>query len=393
MSRKVYTFHLLIACALSGYLVLISCGISNNSDIPPADDSLNDEIPYDDPQDDDPQDDEPPVEDLLAAELLATGVDKYIELIPYSSHAPYSPDPSWEIYEYDTSVCKCITGAPFHIGVKRKTATDNVVILLSGGGACWPGQEGCYTTTSYETGHDDSAGDVLNGWSVIHVPYCDGSIHMGDNDADYNGDGVADHFHQGLRTTSAAISIMLELFPDPPKIYITGSSAGGYGTLITYMLVRRFFPDSVIYIFNDSGPGLINPDNMMSELTEFAWNYNQFFPVSCPLCLDQMMYFYDWILEKDPAVKIALFSSYYDSIIGSYFLEMENQDYKDLLLSVSGYIRLRHPGSFKRFLINGESHTLTNTPGGVSYTVRGTSIKAWLDQMITGDESWGDIIE
>ncbi len=26
-------------------------------------------------------------------------------------------------------------------------------------------------------------------WNFIYVPYCDGSVHMGDNEADYDGNG------------------------------------------------------------------------------------------------------------------------------------------------------------------------------------------------------------
>ncbi|HOW82911.1 MAG TPA: pectin acetylesterase-family hydrolase [Spirochaetota bacterium] len=329
----------------------------------------------------------------LMEELSAIELDKYIDTVPYMSHEPYGSDPTWEIYSFDTSVCKCITGNSFHIGVKSKSATDNVVFLMSGGGACWPGRESCSETADFMTGWDDVTGNPLNGWSVIHVPYCDGSVHMGDNDADYDGDSAADHFHRGLQTTSAGLAIMRELFPNPPKIFITGCSAGGYGTFIAYLLNRRFFPDSSMYILNDSGPGLSNPDNGMITLVKDAWQYMQYMPSSCSRCGDQLMHLYDWILQRDPMARIGLFSSYHDRVIGGSFLDMADEDFRDLLVSTSDEIRSRHPGRFSRFLIEGDTHCVGEVAGGYSYAVGSVTLLEWITQLVNDDPDWPDVLE
>lgn len=331
-------------------------------------------------------------EKSLTEELEALNLDKYIDSVPYTltSPEPYGSDTTWNIYSFDTSVCKCVFEGDFHIGVKNKTATDNVVFLMSGGGACWPGKDSCAKDADYVTGWDDSAGNPLNGWSVIHVPYCDGSVHMGDNDTAYDGNM---HYHRGLKTTTAAISIMRDLYPDPPKVMITGCSAGGYGTFIAYLLVRRFFPDAKIYVFNDSGPGLWNPGNGMKELVTNAWQSTQYIPASCSRCDDQVMYLYDWILDRDPNARIGLFSSYFDHTIGGSFLEMADADFKDLLVSTSDFIHSKYPARFNRFLINGTSHCVGEVAENYLYSVGGVTIVEWLTALVNDDPDWPDVLE
>jgi hypothetical protein len=329
----------------------------------------------------------------LAAELDALNLDKYLDDVPYASHAPYASDPTWDIYTYDLSVCKCVGGAPFLIGVKNKGRTNNVVFTMAGGGACWPGKESCETDAVYPSGWGDSAGNPLTDWNVVHVPYCDGSVHMGDNDADYDGDGSAEHFHRGLRLTTAAIAVMRELYPSPDRIFITGCSAGGYGTFMAYLLNRRFFPNAAIYVLNDSGPGLWNPDNGMKDLIVNAWNYTPFFPESCTRCNEQILYLYDWILRRDTRVRIGLFSSYYDHVIGTSFLDMEPEAFKSLLVSASGTIHAAHRKRFNRFLIEGDTHCIGEVASQYSYTVKSVTLLQWITRLVTDDPAWSDLLE
>lgn len=326
-------------------------------------------------------------------ELKSLPLDKYIDSVPYSSHAPYAPDPSWETYSYDPSVCKCIYGDPFHISLKHKGTTNNVVFILSGGGACWPGNNSCSTTADFISGWADYSGNPLNGWNVIHVPYCDGSVHMGDHNADYDNDSVVDHHHWGLRLTTAAIALMREKYPNPDKVLITGCSAGGYGTFIAYLLNRRFFPNASIYLFNDSGPGLWNPNNGMEQLVKDAWRYEDYLPASCTGCDDQIMNLYDWILKRDDKVRIGLFSSYYDKTIGQSFLDMLPADYRSLLTATSDVIHAAHPARFNRFLIEGNTHCVAEAPGGYYYSVGGVSLASWIAQLVNDDTLWRDVLE
>jgi hypothetical protein len=336
-----------------------------------------------------------PVKPLtLLEELEALDTGKYIGSVPYSSSSALQSDPEWTIYKFNRSVCKCIYGDEFQIGYKKKTETDNIIFFMSGGGACWEGNAACMKSAKLPSGWKQSPGFPYNGWSVIHMPYCDGSVHMGDNIINYDGKV---HNHMGLKLTTAGVSLMKKINPNPPKILITGSSAGGYGTFVAYLLIRRFFPDSAIYIFNDAGPGLWNQENGMKEKISTAWKYLSFFPKSCANCNEHLIYLYDWILQRDTNIKIGLFSSYNDSTVGNYYLKLNTKEtpfgYKNLLMSTTGEIQAKHPGRFKRFFIDSDIHCVVNAPGKYSYKIQGISVAGWIRNMLNDDPAWKDLLE
>src|SRR6185295_14342828 len=69
---------------------------------------------------------------------------------------------------------------------------------------------------------------AVAGWNVVYLPYCDGSVFSGDADLP---DETPPRFHHGLKNLTAGIDLAKSLYPDPKRIFLAGSSAGGYGTL------------------------------------------------------------------------------------------------------------------------------------------------------------------
>ena len=261
--------------------------------------------------------------------------------------------------------------------------------------ACWPGQDACtkevnphrnLSTGLASKGAENPVGD----WSFIFVPYCDGSVHIGDNNADYDGDGATDHWHWGLKTTSAAVTLMKDNFPKPEKILVTGCSAGGYGTIMAIAVIRTQFPNAKIYVFNESGPGLLNPEDIATrDLILETWNITPYLPSDCTLCKAQLIWFYDWMLDRDSNLKIGLFSSYQDEVIGKTYLGMSPDKFETLLVTTSESIQMEHPDNFKRFFINGTEHCVSN----YFYDVNGISIINWVDYLVNDHENWTDILE
>ena len=135
------------------------------------------------------------------------------------------------------------------------------MITLQGGGASWPGLEDCK-----EEGNEDDvftsefatelAEKLGQEWNHVMIPYCDGSIYMGDLAADYDEDGFVDHWHWGFRASSAGVALAVKNFPELKNIFITGCSAGGYGTIPLARLIQYHYPEANIYVLNESGPGL-----------------------------------------------------------------------------------------------------------------------------------------
>jgi len=87
----------------------------------------------------------------------------------------------------------CMRGGAFGASV-RETDSEDLVIFLQGGGACWSAF--CLAVTAAPDGIPRTnllrreERNPLNGWDVLYVPYCDGSLFAGDRDVDEDGDGT-----------------------------------------------------------------------------------------------------------------------------------------------------------------------------------------------------------
>jgi hypothetical protein len=327
----------------------------------------------------------------LHGALAGLGLDRYGS-ITYRSSAPDPSNPSWSIYGYDTADCRCIDGGPYFVSARTAAASGRVVFVLEGGGACWPGKEACTRSADPRGGGDalTSEESPFAGWSVVYAPYCDGSVHMGDHDADYDGDGIADHYHRGLRATAAAVNLMRELHPAPEKIAVTGCSAGGYGTMVAALLVRFHYPRTPIYVFSESGPGLFNPEDRNTwQIILDTWNVGYVLPSSCPRCRDQLLYIFDWLLDRDGLTRVGIFCSYRDEVISQSYLEMEPRKFETLLRRTCAGIHDRHPSAFKRYFVRGSGHCVPD----YGYVAGGVSVFEWVRRLVENDPGWGDVME
>ena len=304
-------------------------------------------------------------------------------------------DAGWEYYHYDLSDCRCLLGSEYQLMSRKGSDSTKTVFWMEGGGACFPGRDECTKEAEVnplrlKLGLTSSNPlNPVKDWNFIYVPYCDGSIHLGDNDADYDGDGAPDHWHWGLKNTSAAVRLMKELFPESQEILVAGCSAGGYGTLGTTPIVRLQFPRAELYVLNESGLGLMNP--AMYETYDAAyriWNITPLFPPDCPLCGKQFIYMYPWMLARDPQLRVGVFSSYQDATFSSNW-EMAPEEYEALLLETSAAARQDYPDLFHRYFVKGGGHCVLD----YSYAVDGMTIWEWIGYMLSNDSRWGEVLE
>jgi hypothetical protein len=155
------------------------------------------------------------------------------------------------------------------------------------------------------------------------------------------------------------------------------------------MIIRFQFPESRLYVLNNAGPGLWNPEDQATwELIVKTWNISEFLPSDCEKCQDQLIYLYDWMLERDSKLKVGLITSYMDQVIGENYLQMRPDDFKKLLIDTTDSIRERHPETFKRFFIEGKSHGVPN-----SYRIKSISLRKWMEHLVNDSERWIDLLE
>jgi hypothetical protein len=330
----------------------------------------------------------------LLARLKAIGLDRHMGIAP----AKTTVMGAYTVYEFDPkTAARCLEGTPFYVTVSKGTSA-NVMLYLQGGGGCW-NYDSCYdaktaqTTSSpmtTETGgifNRAAANNPLKDYNVVFASYCDGSVWSGDADQVYNGRTT---YHHGLANVSAAITLLKKEFPNPAKLVVAGSSAGGYGTLVGSLATRSQFPTTPLYVLNDAGPWLLNPDNHnMTDNAKKNWGVTQLFPPECPKCQEQMYYIAEWAMNRDAHSRWGLFSFDNDLTIGTMYLQYGGRFTQVLLDETDGMVA-RHPGQFSGYFLHGITHTILWNDDALTAEKDGVSLMTWIDQMVNDSPAWGD---
>ncbi|MCP4675738.1 MAG: pectin acetylesterase [Deltaproteobacteria bacterium] len=196
----------------------------------------------------------------------------------------------------------CGNGTQYKIFVMRANAiwdvilgnNKNLTIYLEPGGACWDyesctGQSGIrgaanpdgipdnfmnlgdYIDPAKEGGSVNAAispvilrphpaGDSVDtsSWNKVFIPYCTGDIHSGNKVEVYEDptgqEPPLTYHHVGATNIEKVIEYLKTAFPNPEKMFVTGCSAGGTGSLVNYHFFRKALNPGKGYLLNDSGP-------------------------------------------------------------------------------------------------------------------------------------------
>lgn len=191
----------------------------------------------------------------------------------------------WIKYEPPGAVCA--NGSQYKIFVRFSQTSSSVVVAFEGGGACWD-YASCTGTgirsaanrdgipDEHATAHADVGGfaipvdfvyPMLNNrpevtptadWNQVFLPYCTGDVYSGDRVVTYEDPNMQqpsiEFHHVGHRNILASIDMLREMFPNIPRLFVTGCSAGGAGALINYHFLRSGLNVDRGYLLDDSGP-------------------------------------------------------------------------------------------------------------------------------------------
>jgi len=382
----------------------------------------------------------PGLSDQAKQELIDVGLDRYLGQFSPAASGPVGQ--GWFQHIFDPGADQgpiCIAGTPYSVYTKVQNP-KKLLIMMQGGGACWqdfyfcnvlaetqaapplPGSTGIWID-SFDTG-SEIIPNPIGDWSIVYMPYCDGSVFAGDNavvdlafqaaiEAGFGlppGTGPLIRFHRGLRNATAGIDIARELFPKARRIMLAGSSAGGVGAAsMTPFLVRMAFGNKPkLTVFNDAGPVAINlfdVDAMLARASD--WQFGQFYPASCTDCdaaTGQGTAIIKWRLDNDSTIRESFYSTDGDST-NRFFLTVPTQElYRGLILTEHGALNAAHPDRYKRFIRSGDdSHTALQTPLLYIGTANGVPLHEWVEDFLVpghrvnddgDDESvWVDIVE
>jgi hypothetical protein len=359
-------------------------------------------------------------------ELSAAGVDKYLgDFTPVSSE---DVGDGWTKHAFDPDGGDgpvCISGTPFS-AFTRAGNPAKVLIMLQGGGACW---QDFYRCNVFSEAQEppvgrvgiwdfDSKDNPFADYSVVYMPYCDGSVFGGDNDVDdanFPLGGV--RHHRGLRNLSAGMDVAKATFPNASRITVAGSSAGGVGAAAFAPFLARFQygNNTHLTVFNDAGPIAVNLDAADAVAARDAdWQFAQFYPASCTACSasGQQTEIVDWRLENDRTIREAFYETDGDSTnigfasanLPGFFNPLppiipfpeglSQTEYRALILETHGALNAAYPDRYKRFIISGDStHTALQSPRFYDFDADGVPLNEWTNDFISPTPFWVDIVE
>ena len=349
-------------------------------------------------------------------ELSEAGVDKYLgEFAPIAST---DVGDGWTKHTFDPdggSGPICIAGTPYSV-FSRQGNPSRLLIFEQGGGACWQDFYNCNVLAEAQEPPAprvgiwdfDSKDNPFADYSIVYMPYCDGSVFAGDNDvfdpafgAEIGVPQAVVRFHRGLRNQSAGMDLARNLFPNASRITVAGSSAGGVGAAgFAPFLVRLLYDNQVkLTVLNDAGPVTVNLDAVDDIAARNAdWQFGQFFPASCTDCDpsgQSLMALIKWRLDNDTTIREAFYETDADQT-NRFFLDLlfDPAGFRDLIVTEHGKINAAHPDRYKQFIVAGDtSHTALQTPLFYLQDANGVFLNEWVDDFLVPRPFWIDIVE
>ncbi len=311
-------------------------------------------------------------------ELYDRGLDRYVgtpEVVPDRVWDEPAPVDSAYIANYaygalDPAVRGplCMRGAEYVVQAKDGPS-DELLIFLQGGGLCV--EEVCIATEtplglgSIEVLTTQGAGGVLNRSDpdnplaeadLVYLPYCDGSIFVGDVDRQLGGSMA---YQRGLLNLTAALEVAHERYPRPSRVVIVGTSGGAYGSLPAVALARHFYPRVEIVALSDSGAPIGKDQDTTFMHRAMQELDADLLPESCPDCVvdGHLTGLVSWALDHDPHMRLGYMGHLQDSTIGTTFLGITGPEFEVGLRREIGELIAAYPHRTNAFLVPGVEHT------------------------------------
>jgi hypothetical protein len=280
-------------------------------------------------------------------------------------------------------------------------ARDKVIVEFEGGGACWDGPTCGFASSLFKETVDVSAhtkslsgvagwydhdhpGHPLKDWTHVFVSYCTGDVHWGDNVQTYGtGPTAVTIHHKGAVNTTAVLNWVYREFPSPQKVFVTGCSAGGYGSIVWAPQVQQHYAAAKVYHFSDSAAGVITPDFFQKSFP--SWNVDPHFPSFLGKASDvgSLAVLYEAIAAHFPANVYSQYNTVLDSNQTFFFQAMGGTDANAWSMQMKASIKdieAKAP-NFRAFIADGQQHCILPQANFYDAEAGGTKLATWLSDM------------
>ena len=304
----------------------------------------------------------------------------------------------------------CADGTPSYYTIIPRS-TENVLIFMFGGGACWDWYT-CSAGMALTLTRKAPTQDWVNGtgifsqndpanpfrdFTIVTVPYCTGDVYVGDSQINHGSKDYPYQLnHKGYDNALFTLQEAARLFSDTKKVVLMGTSAGGIGAYTHMKNLNRLFPNSEKFVISDAGTPFQPPfvSEKVYETVLQNWNAYKGFPVDSNF---RPASHFGAVLEFNrkqfPHIKFGLISSYADYVMSGFAYALGAPDattaVRDILRTASDHqIGTDHPNQ-KVFYTETWGHTFTQYPLKDTSSL-GVTLSDWLNAMINGG-SWENV--
>ncbi len=348
---------------------------------------------------------------VLVAASAGVGCTVEVREQPPPSSAPSLPNnlaTGWsEFLPGGESICSRGTEYAYFV---RKGNINKVVIDFIGGGACW-NQQTCSVAdaifnpdvenvrAAIDAGipfgfYDDTRQDnPFRDWYHVVIPYCTGDIHWGNNVKTYgSGADAFDIHHKGAVNTRAVLAWVYANFSAPEQIFVTGCSAGSYGSIMWAPHIAEHYPNSSVVQFGDSGAGIITKSFFADSFP--AWKAEGAFPTWIdgldPNKTDVLELhlgdLYAGLVNYYPQHKFSQYNTAFDENQAFYFKAMGGGDAQEWSKQMYASIAdiKQHAPRFSSYIPSGQQHCILPENNFYTVNVGGRLLVDWLDDLLNG---------
>lgn len=284
---------------------------------------------------------------------------------------------------------------------------NDVVIDFVGGGACWSFQTCSENSGTFidsveflgrlieEEGingiydHENEK-NPLGDWSHVLIPYCTGDLHWGDNVQTYTNENESFRiFHKGAVNAKAVIDWTFG-HHNPDRIFITGTSAGGYASIYWLPNIKEHAPNASVIQFSDGAAGVVVKEPFQEALK--VWDVEKHAPTWIPhidprevdwnelslvdVYTEVGRYYSDVILSQ--------FNTNRDTIQMLFYHLMGSQN--PLLWSEKAFQSMNQISAnvknFQYYFADGDFHTILPEESFYSLSVDNIKLVDWIQTMI-----------
>ncbi|HEY2517011.1 MAG TPA: pectin acetylesterase-family hydrolase [Polyangiaceae bacterium] len=314
-----------------------------------------------------------------------------------SSATPITAPPdTWTWVDFPDS--KCGSGSATGIGINPHAGSTELTIYLEGGGACSDAAScwGANPTADNMAGYDATtfaaakqlkyalldralAANPLAQSNLVYVPYCTGDMHAGTTVAQLTGDGgTIPTYFWGAHDLDLFLRRLVPTFTGTTRVYLYGTSAGGFGTVLNFDRVARAFGVRVDVI-DDSGPAITAKGQTTNQGIFNAWGIQV--PAACAGCnsLPQVLSF---DRAQQPKSRYGFLSFAEDDVIAPRF----GYAVAEYPAVISGYSSsLASDANAATFVVTNETSHVVESDGTLA-----SQFLPWLKLMLSDDATWKD---